>query len=56
MFYKVTYFDGENKINKEYEIGCPCDVVSMLKEVEAVIEDESTGKDIILISMELLTQ
>ncbi|WP_164726594.1 hypothetical protein [Veillonella ratti] len=56
MFYKVTYFDGENKIHKEYEIGYPCDVVSMLKEVETVIEDESTGKDIILISMELLTQ
>lgn len=52
MFYKVTYFDGKNKIHKEYEIGYPCDVVSMLKEVEAVIEDES----IILVSIELLTE
>lgn len=53
MFYKVTYLlNGENKKYKEYEIGYPCDVVSMLKEVEAVIEDES----IILVSIELLTE
>ncbi|WP_295236946.1 hypothetical protein [Veillonella sp.] len=29
MFYKVTYFDGENKIHKEYKIGYPSDVVAM---------------------------